>query len=297
MVKRPSKEKFLEVYRECDKNRKKISKAFDIHPSTVSRWIKRFEIEDERTGEGRKLDEEWRKNVSKGLRKNWPSKEELEDLYWNKELSLPEIAEKFDVSSSTPIYWMKKYGIPRRSMSEALKGKPKPKDYVPPTKKRRIEISKKKLQKLYWEEGKSIKEMSRILGIDVSTIHKRMKEYGIKRRGRIEAIVKKPNAIERRIIGIIRKNDLPFKYVGDGQLVIEGKCPDFVSTNRSKKIIEVFGDYWHNIVMNREYSSKEGRKEFFSKYGYDTLVLWGSELEKQSDEEIANKIVKFEPRT
>jgi len=33
----------------------------------------------------------------------------------------------------------------------------------------------------------------------------------------------------------------------------------------------------------------------FSKYGYDTLVLWESDLEELSDEEIANKIIKLNP--
>ena len=34
-----------------------------------------------------------------------------------------------------------------------------------------------------------------------------------------------------------------WRFVGCGELIINGKCPDFVNINGQKKIIELFGDY------------------------------------------------------
>ena len=46
-------------------------------------------------------------------------KDELYDLYWNKKLSVRQIAKLLDVNESTVRRWMKKYGIPRRDYSTA----------------------------------------------------------------------------------------------------------------------------------------------------------------------------------
>lgn len=70
-------------------------------------------------------------------------------------------------------------------------------------------------------------------------------------------------------------NDLypnEYKFVGDGEVIIGGCCPDFVNINGQKKIIEFFGDYWHRNDL------RGSRERFFAKYGYDTLVVWGKEL-------------------
>ena len=48
-----------------------------------------------------------------------PSKRELEELYWDKGLSLPELAKIYGVSVKTVWRWMKKHGIPRRERDKA----------------------------------------------------------------------------------------------------------------------------------------------------------------------------------
>ncbi len=50
------------------------------------------------------------------------------------------------------------------------------------------------------------------------------------------------------MISVIEKFDLPYKYVGDGELEISGLFPDFVHERGEKKIIEVFGRYWHETA-------------------------------------------------
>lgn len=63
-----------------------------------------------------------------------------------------------------------------------------------------------------------------------------------------------------------------WEYVGRGECVIGGKCPDFVNIKGQKKLIELFGDYWHKG------QNPEDRKNIFRKFGYETLVIWEHEL-------------------
>ncbi|KNZ69404.1 hypothetical protein Tfer_2043 [Thermincola ferriacetica] len=79
-----------------------------------------------------------------------------------------------------------------------------------------------------------------------------------------------------------------YRYVGDGQLTIGGKVPDFANVNGQKKLIEVFGDYWH------EGQDPQERIDFFRQYGFDCLVIWESELEDL--EEVAEKLRQFHSR-
>ena len=98
----------------------------------------------------------------------------------------------------------------------------------------------------------------------------------------------KPNKPEKIMINLIKENNLPFNYVGDGQVIIGGFNPDFLSKN-PKKIIELFGDYWHN----REDVKKRDKERLrtYKKYGYETLVIWQNELKNTS--QVLNKIRGF----
>ena len=71
-----------------------------------------------------------------------------------------------------------------------------------------------------------------------------------------------------------------YKFVGDGEMIIGGKCPDFINVNGQKKVIELFGDFWHSkevIGLPEEQHAKE-RIECFAQYGYQTLIIWEHEL-------------------
>jgi len=103
----------------------------------------------------------------------------------------------------------------------------------------------------------------------------------------LESQKRKPTSIEKRVIKIIKRYGLPFKYVGDGKCFIAGKVPDFISCNGKRKLIEVAGDYWHTP------EEMEERKKYFARYGFKTLVIWEHELNKYTDEEIAEKIKIF----
>ncbi len=96
----------------------------------------------------------------------------------------------------------------------------------------------------------------------------------------------KQNKTEKRLENVLIKV-LPneYKFVGHGEVVISGKCPDFININGQKKIIELYGDYWHKG------QDPQDRIDVFSKYGYDTLVIWEHELSDMKS--LKDKIYDF----
>jgi len=85
----------------------------------------------------------------------------------------------------------------------------------------------------------------------------------------MEARGVRPNRLELKLLKIL--TPFGFQYVGDGQLIIGGKCPDF--WNGDHKLIELYGDYWHSG------DNPEERIDHFGKHGYDCLVIWEHELQ------------------
>lgn len=77
-----------------------------------------------------------------------------------------------------------------------------------------------------------------------------------------------------------------WKFVGDGEVIIAGKCPDFININGKKLLIELFGDYWHRGDI------PEDRIAIFTPHGYDTLVIWEGEF-KKSQNTVIEKVSKF----
>lgn len=103
----------------------------------------------------------------------------------------------------------------------------------------------------------------------------------------------RPNIPEINILNLLNKlfpNE--WKYVGDHTFWIGRRNPDFINYNK-KKIIEHFGNWWHG----KEYTGidnkhhENDRIEYFKRYGYETLIIWESEL--KNIEKVRCKIKKF----
>lgn len=87
----------------------------------------------------------------------------------------------------------------------------------------------------------------------------------------------KPNKIEL-IFNDLLQGIFPneYKFVGDGEFILAGKCPDFININGQKKIIELYGTYWHRGQIGQD------RIDLFSQYGYKTLIVWENELKNEN---------------
>lgn len=92
---------------------------------------------------------------------------------------------------------------------------------------------------------------------------------------------------EKVLSRIIKSNNLPFNYVGDGKVVLNGFCPDFLSKN-PKQIIELFGS-WHSSKNCVERDKR--RLRAYSSLGYKTLIIWNNELDDEIG--VVNKIKEF----
>lgn len=168
----------------------------------------------------------------------------------------------------------------RDKLSKALKGRP---NLALKGKKQSDSVIKEKslrMKNLYAsEKGPALREISRERA---SALWKR--DDFVKKQ--MDARYLFPNKTELLLMSFL-DNIFPkeWKYVGDGQVIINGKCPDFINVNGQKKIIELFGDYWH-----RGQDPKD-RADIFAPFGYKTLVVWEREL-KDLDK-LKNKLINF----
>lgn len=92
---------------------------------------------------------------------------------------------------------------------------------------------------------------------------------------------RKPNNFEKHCINIFKKNNLELVFTGDGkneQFIIGGKIPDFVSTNNSKIIVEVFYDYFKIKRYGTIENYIKERNIHFQKYGWKTLFFSCNEI-------------------
>ena len=96
----------------------------------------------------------------------------------------------------------------------------------------------------------------------------------------------RPNKSEKKLFNILDKlYPTQWVFVGDWSMTLAGKNPDFVNCNGKKIIIELYGDYWHRNDNPAE------RIKIFSNYGYDTLIIWESEL--CDENKVSEKIKEF----
>lgn len=88
-----------------------------------------------------------------------------------------------------------------------------------------------------------------------------------------EGVLNLPNKLEKFFDEITPKE---VKYTGNGKFFLtlkDGKIknPDFV-IEHSRKVIELFGDYWHRNDNPQELIQQ------YNQIGFDCLIFWESEV-------------------
>ena len=149
------------------------------------------------------------------------------------------------------------------------------------------EINRKSIAKL-WSDPEYRKKASALLKINSIKIWNSPKIITKMRKSRNM----KPNIPEKYILDLIMKNDLTFNYVGDFNLWFKGDNhkfnPDYVD-EKNKKIIEFFGDYWHNkpdvIIKDKE------RISTYKNFGYQVLIL--HDIDLKDEKRLVTKLKKF----
>jgi len=158
--------------------------------------------------------------------------------------------------------------------------------------RRKLSLSHRGTRNHQW--GKSIPLEIRAK-ISASLIGSNHLNYG---KPRDDAIVRKimvsnrvkPNKAELKLQKILNQyfpNE--WKFVGDGQVIIGGLCPDFININNKKLLIELYGSYWHSDEQLRNWKSTElGRIMYYNSYGFKCIVIWEKEL--RDKENLVGKI-------
>lgn len=254
----------------------------------------------------------------------------LKKLYINDCMSVLEISSKIGVSYSVVQKTLKKIGILLNVSEAAIKN-------------RNIIASDEDVKRLYLNDHLSIMKIARMFGVGYWAISAKVNKLGIVRnysdaqkfrwenseRERMSRQTEEnwsnPTYKEKQILAIAKGNSHPmtsaeekmltfldtnfsreFIFSGDGKLGnIEGKMPDFISTDGKKLIIEVLGCYWHHCVecgfglaqiQNGKMKwdtmkDQEERQNIFTKNGYKSLFVWEHEI--KDEENLMRKINQF----
>jgi len=91
----------------------------------------------------------------------------LGKLYWGQNMSLREVAEQLNTNSGTISEWMKKFGIEKRSKSDAKGG---------------YQFTSEELENLYHSQEKTTVEIGEEYDLDPSTVSRKLKKHGVETR-------------------------------------------------------------------------------------------------------------------
>lgn len=94
------------------------------------------------------------------------------------------------------------------------------------------------------------------------------------------------NSLETKFYDIVIKNNLPYRFVGDGSLIIESFNPDFVN-EKDKILIEVYAKYFKTRDGRTVENWKNAREKVFSAHGWKTFYFETKEVEENN---VLNKL-------
>ena len=93
-----------------------------------------------------------------------------------------------------------------------------------------------------------------------------------------------PTVLEKRLEDWINEAGLEYVYVGNGAILIERHCPDFVNYNGKKIFIEL-GQNEKNMYKSYE---------IFKNFGFETLLINNCRVRNGHKDYVINQIKKFE---
>lgn len=283
-----TKDMLLDNY--CVKNLSKanIAKMFNVDIMTVKKYLKKYNLN---------------KNEKKDF-SNVLTKKLLINKYIIQNLSITKIADEFNINYGTVYNYLHKYKIKIKKTgsfligrkqiehSKLMMGEGNPLFGVKRSKEICDKISSTRLDRI--KSGKIISTSKGIKNPELSKKMKRLWQKDWFKKKMVAASRKaghnSPNKLEQKFMNILN-NLIPktFKFVGDGKLIIDRFNPDFCRCDGGKQLIELFGDYWHNLDT---WKKRDKRKlKIYKNLGYETLIVWEHELKNL--ELLQHKILKY----
>lgn len=127
--------------------------------------------------------------------------------------------------------------------------------------------SKKKMSKSWKYEDHITDEMRKNLSSSMKD-YKKTREHIRNNLGR-----RKMSMLEVAVNDVIKKHSLPYKFVGNGEVLIGRKNPDFVNINGEKKAVEVYCRRHKDYFRGGCDGWKENRSNLFAEYGWQIIFV------------------------
>ena len=94
---------------------------------------------------------------------------------------------------------------------------------------------------------------------------------------------RKMSSLEIRVNDVIKKYDLPYKFVGNGEVMIGRKNPDFVNINGLKVAVEVYARKHKEQFRGNVNEWRKDREKAFSEYGWRIIYIEDWQTNKEED--------------
>lgn len=249
------------------------SKEFEIHPyrkdtakfcSRECQW---------KNKEGQKLSLEHREKISLGLKNQIPRGKIAKPNFKKKEIVCCDCGQTVKHIGTQQIRCKDCRPLYRKNLGDNWReNNPK----TPPKEPVNCEICNKIFKVYAYQvkkgEGKYCSKKCLKKGFSNLWQNKEYKERMIK--ASLKGLIKRPTSLEKDMINLIKKHNLPYKYTGNGSFLIGYKNPDFININGEKKLIEVGNFYHHQGNYIQE------RREHFAKYGWKSFIFIGDKLDE-----------------
>jgi len=181
------------------------------------------------------------------------TKNQLENLYWNKKLSLSQIGERFYCQGTNILYWLKKFKIKRRL----------------PYWKNKVDIPKKVLEDLYLNKRMSSLKIAEKFGnIKARGIRKKLKRFGIPTRTLSEALTKKfkkpfsNNLAEKAYFLGLRAGDFYAKRNWKS-IRVQTTTTHLAQIDLAKNAFKNYGETGVYLMKNKSNESERSEDEWF----------------------------------
>ena len=110
----------------------------------------------------------------------------------------------------------------------------------------------------------------------------------------------RPTSPELKYKEFCEKDNLPFRYTGDGKFWIGGKHrkvnPDFIESNGRRIAVEILGDYWHSPLLNKKVKDDDlkNREKHYRRYKWKVIYIWESDIMRPEGEKFVLSLLRKE---
>ena len=256
----------VQLYVDCHLSYHHVARSFGVDPSTIHTCLKEAGVPIRTMAE------------SKQAHVPGATAEVLRRLYWRDGLTLDQVAQRFSVKRPSIESLMNRYGITRRTRSQAQSAERNGfhgKTHSSITKER-ISTNRERAERIgRAQRGKPkpyMVERNRRNWSDPKWVSKFM-----------QRLSHTPTFPELLVKSALERAQAPFIHNRDDSvLVIARRVPDFRPFS-SRVVVEVFGEAFHDPASrNSKYvlphRTAEGTRAHYSKNGYKCVILWAKDI-------------------